>query len=272
MQDALRRMLGAAVCAGVIAASACGGGGDGAGAGPTGPTGPSGPSGPVSHPLTTIAFGAHVLVVDSGSSATLPALSGADASGNPVSNPVAAYAVRSNAVASVSSSGIVSGVARGETMVVATASSASSTITDSCLIVVAAAGGPVLMTDLPRFDFPADTVLSVAIIADTRASPTGIGSLAAKLTWNPAVLTYSASSSTVAAISDANASTGTLTFAMASAQGAIGRTTLVLVMFHATAGSHSVGTLALTGSEITSTDFNSLLSKTTFVSMPTATR
>ena len=223
-------------------------------------------------PLQSISFPSRIVVVDAGVSAPAPALVGADAYGNVITGIGASYVSRSADVASVSPSGVLQGLTRGESMLVASAVQGLAGSADSCLVVVVAPGGAYLAADLSRFDLAADTLFTVAVLMDMRSSTTKLGSLAARLTWDPTVFVYQSSSSQTVLVNDGAAGTGTLQFAMASAEGLGGRSVLLQVTFRAASTGGRTGSLAVTPGEVTSVGFQDLRASTTGVIMPVIVR
>src|SRR5207244_6490188 len=92
-----------------------------------------------------------------------------DADGNVISNPTVTFASRNPLVASFSPGGVLNGLARGQSVVVATASGGSAPA-DSLLAVVAAPGGPVVITDITQFNYGVGNNLTVTLIVDMRDS------------------------------------------------------------------------------------------------------
>src|SRR5213075_112587 len=66
------------------------------------------------------------------------------------------YTSRTTGVATVGSTGVVSGVARGQAVIVASVTS-NPALKDSLLAIVATNGSVVLVSSIDRFDFPKDT-------------------------------------------------------------------------------------------------------------------
>jgi hypothetical protein len=215
------------------------------------------------------------LIVDAGTS--LPTtLTVRDANGSPITNPIVVYATRKTSVASVSTSGAVTGVARGQAVIVATAVGGT-TPSDSLLAIVAVPGGPVLMTDIAQFTYRIDTVVTVTVMMDMRASGERLGSTTVGLTWNPALLIYqsysSGGSGVPPTVNASNAANGSLTLAMADPNGFSGRIELLKITFRAGSVPGVVGSLGLTAAEVTgAVTFTDLTSKAVAVAYPLVTR
>jgi adhesin/invasin len=215
-----------------------------------------------------------IVIIDQGATTTVT-VAIADAGGNPATGLVNYIARNSNVT--VSTSGLVTGVSAGQSFVVAELNS-NPAIRDSALIVVAIPTGPVVKTNLARFDLKADTVFTVPIIVDMRTSGEKLGSTRVVVTWDPAVLTYQSNaegSTTVGAqVNATNAATGTLILAVADPTGFAGATEIRRITFRASATVARTGSLALGVSELNgvSPNFTDLKPKTVAVSYPLYTR
>ncbi len=226
-------------------------------------------------PVTALEWtgSSHVLVTDSALS--LSGFAALNQFGRSVPSPALTFVSRSPAVATVSGSGLVGPVGTGQTMVVASDASNASAA-DSVLVVVSAAGGPVVRTDLTRFDVKSDTTFTVTLIADMPAGDT-LGALTMALTWDPTVLTYvsdaEAGSGVGATVGSANAANGTLLLGAASSSGFAGTVELRRVTFRASATAGLAGVLHLGVTELTTTaTFTDLLPVTVAVDYPLITR
>jgi adhesin/invasin len=218
---------------------------------------------------------ARTAVVDSGSTVT-PTFSGADQYGNPIANVPLTYTTRDGTIASVNGSGVVTGVAHGQAMIVATAV-ANASYTDSALALVGEANQPAVYTDLPAFALKADTAIVVTVIADMRNSGANLGSAQVTVTWDPTVLTYvsdaDGSSGVGATVNNTNAASGSLDIAMASANGFSGAVQLRRITFHAAASAGQTGMLAPSVVELAAaTSFNVLTTFTVAASYSINTR
>ena len=221
--------------------------------------------------VTSVALSSkRIVVIDSGATATAT-FQALNEFGLPLSATLT-YAVRGTA-ATVSSSGGITAVRVGQAMVVAF--DASGTIGDSVLVAVTSPTGPLLRTDLTAFDLKKDTVRTVTIVADMRASGEKLGAVTVQLLWDPAALTYvsdaEGASSAGAAVNAANAANGSLTLSVASSAG-FAFVELRRITFRV-ANASKKGTLQLLASEIvTAGTFTSLLAKTLVLSYPFYTR
>jgi hypothetical protein len=232
---------------------------------------------PVTFSATTVAaaaasvkFPAALTVMNVGGTSTLTPTA-KDQYGNTATLPTMTWTSRA-ATATVASTGQVTGVSAGQAMIVAASSAGS----DSTLVIVAPSGGPVLRTDLSSFSVTAGSDQAISVILDMRESTDKLGSTAAKIEWDPAVLTYQSQSAATggptAVVNTTAAATGTLMLSMADASGFSGQVTLVKLLFKAGAAGKS-GTLKLSTTEVTAaTSFTSLTAKTVAASMPIVVR
>src|SRR5436309_1569694 len=109
--------------------------------------------------------------------------------GNAIRDATVTFASRSPSVASLSPGGILNGLARGQSVVVATASGGSAPA-DSLLAFVAAPGGPAVLTDITQFNYAIATTFTVTLVIDMRDSGELLGSTTIGVTWDPALLIY----------------------------------------------------------------------------------
>jgi adhesin/invasin len=227
-----------------------------------------GPSLPVA-----LTISPRVIVVDSGTSVA-PTVLVRDAGGNSLAGAPVTLATRAGAIAGVTG-GIISGQKRGQAIVVASADSGSNP-RDSVLVVVARLDGPVIMTDLARFEFPADTIINVTVIADMRGSGARLGSTTVAVSWDPALLTYQShrngSSGVSPTVNSGNAVSGELVVSVADAAGFPGRVELIQLTLRL-ASSGKIGAIAMSVSELsTAGTFADLLARLTVVTHPLTTR
>jgi hypothetical protein len=224
-------------------------------------------------PVAVVSFTRKVEVLDRGATAAPVPVSATDANGTPVSTATYTYASRNTQVATVGTNGAISGVARGQTVIVVTASEPGSTgiIQDSLLAVVAEPGAPVLISSIDRFSYGRNADVTVSVFVDMRSQTARLGSATLDVDWNPAQLDYqshvnggSGVSPTVNATTE---STGRLTLAMADVTGFTGRVELLRITFRTSAAA-SAGALTLAAREISAADFTNLLGVTAQVSHP----
>jgi hypothetical protein len=195
--------------------------------------------------------------------------------GRTIPSPALTYISRTAAAASVSGSGVVTPLARGQTMIVAT-STTNLAAKDSALFGISTVGGPTLSTDLSRFDIKHDTTFTVTLIA-TMAGGTSLGAATVELTWDPLQLTYvsdaDGTSGVGATVGSANASNGSLLITAASSSGFAGAVQLRRVTFTAASTVGKAGALTLLATELTAaTTFTSLLGTTLAISQPVVIR
>jgi len=199
-----------------------------------------------------------------------------DADGNTIPNPTVTFASRNPLVASFSPGGILNGLARGQAVVVATASGGS-TPADSLLAVVAEPGGPVVITDITQFSYGVGTTFTVTLVVDMRDSGELLGSTRVNVRWNPSVMMYQShengGSGVSPTVNATNVANGSLTLAMADPNGFAGRVELLRITFQAESVTGVAGSLALAPSELTGAGtFTNLLPNTTSVTYPLITR
>ncbi|MGH7654366.1 MAG: invasin domain 3-containing protein [Gemmatimonadaceae bacterium] len=189
--------------------------------------------------------------------------------------PALAYVSGTAGAATVNGAGLVTPVARGQTMLVATAT-ANAAARDSVLVAVATAASPVVRTDLTRFDIKSDTTFTVTVIADMR-SATLLGAATVAVTWDPAQLTYvsdaDGASRVDATVNSGNAANGTLLLSAASSSGFGGTIELRKITFHATTTAGRAGTLHLDVTDFdAASTFTSLLGTTLAITYPLVSR
>ena len=180
------------------------------------------------------------------------------------------YASRSGAIATVNASGVITGVAKGQTIIVATAEGFPA-VQDSALVVVADPAGPVVISSIDRFTYATGLTTTVSVFVDFRASTRRLGSTAIDVEWDPQQLTYTGhangGSGVTPTVNATLTQSGKLTLAMADVAGFPGRVELLRITFR-TSSSPTLGQLRLTALELTAADFTNLLSSTVQVSHP----
>jgi hypothetical protein len=227
--------------------------------------------------VASIRYEPRVMVVDTGTATVNTSAVVRDGSGAVMTSAKVTYLSRSTSVATVDSTGRITGVQPGQTIVVASVTSASNQVLrDSAVAVVAVPGGPVLLTDLPRFDLKTDTTITVVIRADMRTSSEKLGSGRVTVTWDPGVLTYQshaeAGSNVGATVNANNAASGTIVLAFASSAGFGGNVELRRITFKAASTTKS-GTLSVAANEVyTAGTYMNLLPFATSVATPLFTR
>lgn len=230
------------------------------------------PSGPA-----RLDYGPDFVVVEPGTTSTAIVATLRDGAGQQVTTPTVTYVSRTPAIATVNASGQVTAVAKGQAIIVATTTASNQTFTDSLLAVVPVTDGPVVMTDLARFDLKTDTTFTVAVFANMRTSASKVGSGKVTLTWDPTVLTYQSNAegaNNVGASVNANgAATGSLVMAFASSAGWSGKVEIRKVTFKASATAAKLGALTIAANEMfAAAGYADLLPKTVTVVSPLYTR
>ena len=193
-----------------------------------------------------------IVVIDSGQTTT-PGLIAVTADGTPIANPGLSFASHNTAVDTVTAAGVVFGIAPGEGMIVARAP-VLGYVADSVVVIVAAPNGPLLLSDLTRFDYKADSTITVGILVDMHGSGEKLGAATVYVSWDPAVLIYQSdaagSGSVPVTVNAADAlATGSWTLAMASVNGYAGVVELRRITFKLGSAGHS-GTLSLFAAEV----------------------
>ena len=226
-------------------------------------------------PVATVSFARKVDVVDRGTTSSPVPVSATMPSGEPVTIAEYQYTSRNTAIATVGGDGAITGVARGQAIIVVTASSAGPVLftPDSLLAVIAEPGAPVLISSVDRFTYGRETEVTVSIFMDMRSETRALGSTVVDVAWNPAQLAYQGNAAGTAGVNPTLnttlTSSGQLTLAMASVTGFTGRVELLRITFR-TSASASAGALTLTAREVTAADFTDLLGATVQVSHPIA--
>jgi len=208
----------------------------------------------------SVALGQYSRIVDVGSSVASPAIV-KSADGNALDTVTVTYASRSPSVATVAANGSITGVSKGQAIIVATVAS-NPAIQDSLLAVVSAAGGMVLISSVDRFAYGTSQTVTLSVYIDTHTSPKTVGSTTIDVAWSPAQLTYAGydpgGSGVGITVNDGSAANGQFTFAMASSGGYSGKLEMVRLKFTTSAAATS-GTFALTAREMTSGDLSTNL-------------
>jgi len=160
---------------------------------------------------------------------TLPlAVSAKDANGNPTPAGTVTYTSRNPGVATVNASGVVTGVAGGSAVIVATAAAGPA---DSMAVAVAASGSAVVsaIAGTRAFDSVGvgDTVRVLVQVDLSGVAPEKLGSYNDSLGWDPAVLTYVSNAAVgggfvAPTVNTSLAGSGILRFGAADANGAAG--------------------------------------------------
>ncbi len=224
-------------------------------------------------PAARVRFARQVEVLDRGTTANSVPVTVTDPNNTPVTNATLSYLSRNTEVATVSSSGAITGVTRGQAIVLVRAQQPGSTsiVEDSLLAVVAEPGGPVVISSVDRFQYLRNELITVSVFVDMRTSPQKLGSTAIDVTWNPAQLSFQNSangaSGVTATVNSTLVSTGLLTLAMADASspGLSGRIELLRITYR-TSSTATLGNLTLTAKELSAASFADLLGLTVQVS------
>jgi hypothetical protein len=216
----------------------------------------------VSVPIITVAAGASTAVT----------ASVADANNNATTGTLT-FTSRSTGVATVSSSGDITGVAKGQTFIVAEGTLGI----DSLLVVVREAEQPVLLADLAAFAIPINTDLVVTVVMDMTGSSEKLGATTVKLEWDPNVVSYRSQAAVAGGptptVNTTQTANGSITFSIANSTGLTGRVQLIKVTLRGVGTAGKSGALRLIASESTAAGtYVDLLPKTIPVSIPIITK
>jgi len=218
-------------------------------------------------PVAQVSFARKVEIVDRGTTAAAVPVTASDPNNTPVTTATFTYLSRNTQVATVNAStGAITGMARGQTVIVVQAQEAGAVpVTDSLLAVIAEPGAPVLISSIDRFSYSRDADVTISIFMDMRSTTRRLGSTTVDVAWNPQQLLFQSTaaggSNVVPTLNTTLATSGRLTLAMADVTGFAGRVELLRINFR-TANAASTGTLALTAREVSAADFTDLLGTT----------
>jgi hypothetical protein len=221
-------------------------------------------------PASQLSFARKVEVLDRGVTAPAVPVTALDPNNTPVTNAVLTYVSRNPQVATVSATGAITGVARGQTVIVVRLQESPS-VQDSLLAVVAEPGAPVLISSVDRFSYGRDALVTLSVFMDMRSTTQRLGSTTVDVNWNPAQLLFQSSangaSGVVPTVNTTLTGTGRLTLAMADVTGFPGRVELLRITFRTSAAASS-GALTLTAREVSAASFADLLALTAQVEHP----
>ncbi len=191
-----------------------------------------------------------------------------DASGNTLTGTSLSYTSRTPGVATVSGTGVITGVAAGTSIIIV---SVSPTIADSLLAIVMVPGGQVLITSLNTFDVTQGSTVTVSVFLDMRANTKKLASGSVRVNFEVATLAYvstAAGAQFSPVKNETNVGTGVLDLTFADASGSSGLVEIAKVTFTARTTAGATGALSLTSTELSASDFSNLLPTTTQVSRP----
>ena len=193
-----------------------------------------------------------IVVIDSGQTTT-PGFVAVEDNGTPIPNPGLAFSSSNSFVDTVTAAGVVYGISPGEALIAARAP-VIGYVADSVVVIVAAPNGPLLLSDLTRFDYTADTTITVGIRMDMHGSGEKLGAATVYVSWNPAVLIYQSDApgtdNVPVTVNAGDAlTTGSWTLAMASVNGYAGAVELRRITFKVNSAGHS-GTFSLFAAEV----------------------
>jgi hypothetical protein len=224
----------------------------------------------IAGPIASLSVTAPVVVLDSGAAGNI-ALTAHDRYGNAASTSGVSFTSRAPEAVTVDGTGRLTALAPGQGFVVAARGSAA----DSTLVIAAHSTGPVVRTDLTEFRLPADTSLTVNVLADMRSSAEKFGSGTVIVSFDPALLTLVESTAIApgTVVNATAAGSGQVTIAAADANGLPGSVTLAALTFRVTGASGHAGAIDLDTRELTAAvTFDALLPRTLSVSTPLVIR
>ena len=226
-------------------------------------------------PTSVVATGNEISVINTGATTT-PAFQVLNENGAPMSGVPITYTSRTPGAATVSASGVVTGVALGQSVIVASLTS-NAAIADSVVVAVGTATGPSLGLDLTKLDLASGTSVTLTLVADMRASGEKLGALTTQLTWDPTQLTYVSDAETTtnagAVVNATNATNGSLTVSLASSGGFSGAVLVRKLTFTVTATKAKAALFSILPTEFRgATTFTDLLPKTVSIRYPLTTK
>ena len=225
----------------------------------------------IAGPSTKVAVSVPIVTVALGSTAAVSA-STADANNNPTSGTLT-YTSRSTSIATIAGDGTITGVAVGQTFIVATGELG----TDSLLVYVRPADVAVLMPEVPLYSPTVNTDIVVIISMDMTGTTEKLGATTVKVEWDPTALTYRSNAVATTGVSptvNTTATTsGSFTFAISNSTGLTGRVQLIKLTMHASSTAGKTTNIRLVPSEaMAAGTFIDLLPKTQTVLVPIITR
>ena len=227
-------------------------------------------------PATLSITSPRIVMVDSVGVTTLT-VALADAFGNPISTASGVNYTSRNISVATTNGATINGIRRGQSIIVASLAS-NPAVADSMLLVVAVPNGPVLVSDITRFDLKSDTIFTTVIAMDMRSSGEKLGSTTVQIAWDVSLMTYQSDADGASGVNATVNSSGAVTngqfrLTVANSSGFTGRVELRRITFRANANIRT-GTLALAATELNgiSPAFTDLKPKTVGVSYPLRTR
>ena len=223
-------------------------------------------------PPATVAFPLPRIILDAGADTALT-LTVRDAAGAPLVGAPLTFTSRDPAIAMVGATGRITGVARGQTVIVASATDAPG-VADSLLAVVATPGAPVLFTNL-GFAVTHGTSIAASIYLDMRGSPKRLASGQIEVRFTPAQLTYNTLFSVpfTPELNEAAAGAGLVRFAFADPAGVTGQAIEVArIAFSVASAPGTAGAIELRTVELTASDYTDLLPGLLQVTQPLVIR
>jgi adhesin/invasin len=225
---------------------------------------------------TSIAATGNEISVINPAGTTTPAFQVFNENGAPMSGVALTYTSRTTAAATVNAAGVVTGVALGQSVIVANVT-ANPAVMDSVVVAVGSTTGPSLGLDVTTLDLTSGATVVLTLVADMRASGEKLGALTTQLTWDPAQLTFLSDAETTtnagALVNSGNAANGSITVSMASGTGFSGAVLVRKLTFNVTATKGRAALFSILPTEVTAaTTLNNLLPKTIAIRYPLTTR
>jgi hypothetical protein len=222
-------------------------------------------------PTSIAATGNEITVINPAGTVT-PVFQVKNENGAPMSGVPLTYTSRTTGAATVSAAGVVTGVALGQTVIVASVT-ANAAIADSVVVAVGSATGPSLALDLTTLDLASSATVTLTLVADMRASTEKLGALTSQLTWDPTQLTFVSDAETTtnagALVNSSNAANGSLTVSMANGTGLSGAVLVRKLTFTVTATKGKAALFSILPTEFNAaTTLTNLLPKTIAIRYP----
>jgi hypothetical protein len=225
---------------------------------------------------TSIAATGNEITVINPAQTTTPAFQVLNENGAPMSGVPITYTSRNTAAATVSAAGVVTGVALGQTVIVANIT-ANPAAVDSVVVAVGSTTGPSLGLDVTKLDLTSGATVTLTLVADMRASGEKLGALTTQVTWDPTQLSFVSDAETTtnagALVNSTNAANGSATITMASATGFSGSVLVRKLTFTVTATKGKAALFSILPTEFNAaTTLTDLLPKTIAIRYPLTTK
>lgn len=195
-----------------------------------------------------------------------------DAGGATVTGAQLTYTSRTPAVATVSTGGVITGVAVGQAVIIV---NVSPTIADSLLAIVTTVGAPVIVSSVSTFAITAGATTTVSIYVDMTSSSKKVSSGQIDVKFTPAQMTYvshAAGANAAAVVNATGAATGIVRLSFADPSGFAGKVEVLKITFTNAATVGTTGSLQLIANDLAASDFTNLASAAANVTRPLVIR